>query len=72
MVRTGCPRNASFAPSSISTMAGWWRFMSSARRRMPPAVVSPDTLALATCHGRPDWARRRASRLTHPCSEARP
>jgi len=71
MPATGWPRSASLAPSAITTTAGLWRFRSSGRRRNPPAVVSPEMLALTTRHGSPARLIRSASRWTQPWSAER-
>lgn len=48
VVASGTPRKASFAPSSTITMLGFRRCMSAGKRALPPLVVSPLMLALAT------------------------
>ena len=67
---SGSPRSAGRAarrwrPARSPRSPGWWRSRSSARRRSPPAVVSPEMLALTTRHGGRARARRSPSRL-HP------
>src|SRR5690606_26965656 len=72
------PRRPSLAPSSITTMSGRARASSCAKRLRPPAVVSPEMLALwkayfvdfasasATqpCSGRSPWAADSESPIT--------
>ena len=69
---TGSPRRPSFAPSSITTMAGARRSRSGAKRVRPPAVVSPLILALTTSTDGSVPCSSRLRRETQPELRAMP
>ena len=70
--RSGRPRSASLAPSSITTTDGRWRTTASTIRAAPPAVVSPLMLALTTRQPGRCFAIRSAVSATQPCAADRP
>src|SRR5512140_2715464 len=68
----GTPRNAWFAPSSITTTAGRCCASRPARRERPPEDVSPLMLALTTSAGSLSAASRFCSSATQPVPRFRP
>src|SRR5580765_1669223 len=68
----GRPRNASLAPSSITTSPGFFSRNSVGSRASPPAVVSPLMLALTTVASMCSRARRCSSSATQPLPRTRP
>ena len=72
VIAGGRPRSASLPPSSTITMPGLCCASSAGSRERPPAVVSPLTLALTTCHPLRSRCRRCCSSSTQPLPRASP